>query len=167
MSANNYATTRFNEETQINKANVNLMQVAGLSLSECCKETKPHRWSLTARCICPILIFSYSWAFYNLEYPYSRTLEFFTNVSGALISVLRPLSRKKSGHDTALILLIAFTLESLIADIYQAFFYIMHTVQLTQFLIDITSLQDQQLGANAGVSRHVRRLAVNPGEPAL
>lgn len=91
----------------------------------------------------------YSWAFNNSGIHILEHLSFFLTSLALWSLFLRPFNRKRSGHGTALMLLVTFMLESSLLGALLVFanhpFYIVHTIELPQFQTDIAPLQDQQL----------------------
>ncbi len=94
----------------------------------------------------------YVWAFDNPSIHILEHLSFFLTSIAFWALALRPFSRDKSGHGTALMLLITFAMESALLGALLVFaghpFYVVHTAlsrQMPYFLSNISPLQDQQL----------------------
>jgi len=95
----------------------------------------------------------YAWAFYNPIIHILEHLSFLLTFLAFWALALRPISRDKSGHGVALMLLITFAMESALLGALLVFaghpFYAVHmeevSRQLPQFLADLSALQDQQL----------------------
>jgi cytochrome c oxidase assembly factor CtaG len=95
----------------------------------------------------------YAWAFYNVDIHILEHLSFFLTSLAFWTLVLRPFSREKSGHGTALVLLATFAMESALLGALLAFaghpLYAAHAAQVSRHLPhclpDLSPLQDQQL----------------------